>query len=130
MALVDLYINPLTGDIDLNNNQMRLTANIQEAVRQKVQITLEAFQGEWVYNIDFGVPYLENDNNPTQILGKTSQAFFDTTVKTAIEEVEGIVRVISFSSTLTQPEGLITINFEAITQSGEVLSPDPITVSI
>jgi hypothetical protein len=131
MALVDFFLNVSTGDIDLTDNQMRLTANIEECVRQKVLITLETFRGEWVFNINFGVPYLENSNNKVQLLGKTSKTFFDTTVKSAIEDVEGIVQVTRFESTLTQPDGTINIDFSAITQSGEVLSPTtPITLQV
>ena len=131
MALVDLFIDPSTGDLDLTNSQMRLTANIEECVRQKVAITLRAFRGEWVYNILFGVPYLENDNNKVQLFGKTPKAFFDTTIKSAIESVEGIIQVLSFESILTQPDGLISISFSATTESGEVLSPtDPIIFQI
>ena len=131
MALVDLYIDPSTGDIYLTNNQMRLTANIEECVRQKVAITLRTFKGEWVFNIDQGVPYLENENNKIQLLGKTSKSFFDTTVKTAIEGVEGIVQILSYSSAVTQPEGLISISFKATTESGEILAPtQPIEIQI
>lgn len=131
MSLVDIFLDPLTGDLSLVDSQMRLTANIEECVRQKVEITLRTFKGEWDFNILFGVPYLENDNNPTQLLGKTSKAFFDITIKTTIESVEGIVQVLDFESTLTQPEGLLTINFKATTESGEVLDPtSPITFQV
>jgi len=130
MALVDIFLNVSTGDIDLTNNQMRLTANIEECVRQKVQITLQTFRGEWIFNILQGVPYLENDNNPVQLLGKTSKSFFDTTVKTAIESVEGIVQVLTFESTLTQPDGLIDITFTATTESGAVMPSTTITFTV
>jgi hypothetical protein len=131
MSLVDLYVSPTTGDLDLTNNQMRLTANIEECVRQKVEITLKAYRGEWAYNIEFGVPYLENDNNPIQLLGKTSKVFFDTTIRAAIESVEGIVQILTYNSVITQPQGLISITFQATTESGEVLTPtEPIIFQV
>ena len=57
MPLVDFYIDPDTGDIDLNN--IRLTTPDGEAVAQKVRIRLKFFFREWILNPDQGTKWLE-----------------------------------------------------------------------
>jgi hypothetical protein len=122
MALIDLRVDPVTGDLALVNNTFRLTVNIQEAVRQKVEITLSGFRGEYFANILAFVPYLENEDNSLQLLGKTSKPLFDTTIKAAILEVQGIVSLTTYTSFLDTPTGVLTIDFSAVTESGDLLS--------
>ena len=88
--MVDIYIDPITNDIDLTNNTIRLTKSVEELTRQQVSITLNAFRGEWRFNIDFGVPYLANDNNQTQLLGAGDNTnLLDLAIKDAILSNEG-----------------------------------------
>ncbi len=131
MSLVDLYLDPATGDLDLTNSRVRLTQNIEEAVRQKLEITLRTFRGELFSNINFGVPYLENEDNPVQLFGEASQIVFDTEIKSQILSVEGVVDILSYNSFLSPIDGILDINFKATTESGEVISPvEPISLQI
>lgn len=112
-----------TGDIDITNNCMTLTPNVETSSRQQVLITLRTYLGEWAYNIAFGIPYLENDNNPTQILGAGSNKnLIDLTIKDAILTRENIIRIISYSSSLDRRSREITISFTAETNTGEIIS--------
>lgn len=122
MALRDIYLDPLTNDLSFINGEIRLTESIEEVVRQKVSIALRTYRGEWFANIEQGVPYLENDNNPIQILGKTSKTVFDTTVRSEILEVQGVTNVTYYESTLDRVNSTITISFQATTKSGEDIS--------
>tara|TARA_R110002020_G_scaffold31715_1_gene98542 strand:- start:1256 stop:1645 length:390 start_codon:yes stop_codon:yes gene_type:complete len=121
MAFKDLYINPLTGDLDLTNSRIRLTETVQESVRQKVEVTLKTYTGEYFANILFGVPYLENDNNNIQLLGKTSKTIFDTTIKEKVLGVEGVINITSYRSILDQISGELDISFRAEIESGELI---------
>ena len=122
MPLVDFYINPSTGDLDLTNNQLRLTQNVQECVRQKVAITLRGFRGEWKFNLNAYVPWIENENNPTAILGKEGRALFDTTIQSAILGVEGIQEILSYNSDWNKLTGNIDVEGTARTSSGDVIT--------
>jgi hypothetical protein len=128
--MTDIFLNPLTNDIDLVNNEMRLTTTVQELTRQRVQIWLGIFRGEWFANVLAGIPYLANDNNPVQLLGVTSKDTFDLAIKTGITTRSGIVELLSYSSTLDKASRQISISFEASTDTGEIVSINNITVAV
>lgn len=128
--MTDIFIDPLTGDIDLTNNVMRLTVSIEELSRQRVQIWLNLFKGEWFANITAGIPYLANDNNPEQLLGTTTKDVFDLAIKTGITTRPGIVEIVSYTSSLDNPTRTLTINFEATTETGEIVRVTDITISV
>lgn len=98
--MVDLYINPTTGDLDFTGKQLRLTANNAELTRQRVAITLNTYKGEWFYNILEGIPYLENPNNPIQLIGKATKADFDAYIKQAVLAKPFVKRINEYVSTL------------------------------
>ena len=120
--MVDIYLNPLSNDIDLTSNTMRLTENTQENTRQRVVIVLNTNKGEWDFNISFGVPWLKNENNNIQLLGKTSKNIIDSAIKKAVLTREGIVSISEYSSTLDKITRVLTVNLKAITESGEIIT--------
>jgi hypothetical protein len=128
--MTDIFLDPNTNDIKLDNQIMRLTTSIEELSRQRVQIWLGIFKGEWFVNILAGIPYLSNDNNPEQLLGVTSKETFDLAIKTGITTRSGIVELLSYSSTLDNSTRVITISFEASTETGEIVSINNITVGV
>lgn len=128
--MTDIFLNKDTNDIELVNNQMRLTTSMQELSRQRVQIWLGLFKGEWFANIIAGIPYLKNPNNPEQLLGVTNKDTFDLAIKTGITTRSGIVELLSYSSTLDNATRVITISFEASTETGEIVSVTNVTVAV
>lgn len=125
--MVDLYLNPATGDLDLTDNTLRLVTRKEDAVRQKILITLQVNRGEWVFNVDYGVPYLSNEYNPVQLLGKTSKQSVDAAIKEAILTREGVVAITSYNSTLDQVTGKMVVQFNVEGEGGEIT---PVTVII
>lgn len=128
---VDIYIDPASGDLDLSSNKtLRLTNSIEESSRQQVAITLATYRGEWFANINYGVPYLKNDNNNEQLMGANRKALLDIAIKNGILTRENIVRLISYESELNNQTRLLTVSFRAETNTGEVISIDNTTVDI
>ena len=129
MAFVDLLLDG-SGDLDLTNGQLSLTPDLQTVIRQKVQITLRAFKGEYFADINLGVPYLENDNNSVQLLGdRIPKDIFDTYMREAILSVDGVVSITEYSSEVNNTGESLTIEFSAQIESGEVISTtDTITL--
>jgi len=129
MAFVDLLLDG-SGDLDLTNGQLSLTPDLQTVIRQKVQITLRAFKGEYFADINLGVPYLENDNNSVQLLGdRIPKDIFDTYMREAILGVDGVVSITEYSSEVNNTGESLTIEFSAQIESGEVISTtDTITL--
>lgn len=99
--MADLYIDPDTGDLALQNNMVRLTAGNDELTRQRIETTLRTFRGEWVYNILEGIPYLENKNNKIQLIGRAaSKEDFDSYIKQAILNKPFVTAITFYESSL------------------------------
>ena len=120
--MADIYIDPISHDISLVNNRMVLVSTEEEATRQRLVITLRAYKGEWQFNINYGIPYLKNDNNPIQLLGKSSVDLLDLEIKQAILNTDGVVSLDSFTSVFDKAQRTVEINFAAVTESGELIS--------
>lgn len=119
---VDIFLNPITNDIDLSNDlTMRLTANIEESSRQQVQISLGTFKGEWFADILAGIPYLRNDNNTVKALGEESKDFIDAVIQDDILSRENIVSITSYESTFTRATGVLEVVASATTKQGDVI---------
>lgn len=55
----DLLQNETTGELILTNGDLLLCTGVDRA-RQFLAQRLAAFRGEWVFDLDEGVPYFEN----------------------------------------------------------------------
>lgn len=119
---VDIYLNPVTNDIDLTSDlTMRLTANKEESSRQQVLISLSTFKGEWFADINAGIPYLRNDNNNIKALGEGTKAFIDALIQDDILARENITEINSYESTFTRSTGQLEVEATATTTSGKVI---------
>ena len=116
----DIHIDPLTQDIELTNSQLFSITEKEVSTRQRLDITLNAFRGEWNFNINFGIPYLKNANNSVQLLEKGNEDILDLEIKSAILNTEGIVGIESYQSVLDS-DRVATITFSAVTESGEII---------
>ena len=122
MAGTDILINELTHDIDLSNETMRLTSTLEELARQKVSITLQAYKGEWSFNVLFGIPYLKNASNPIQLLGSgNNKRLLDFEIRKAILDKEEILSITSFESSIGQVSREYSVSFEAQTEQGPIV---------
>lgn len=119
--MVDILLNA-AGDLDLSGNTLKLTPTIEDNTRQRILITLSTNRGEWEFNILFGVPYLSNANNPTQLLGKVPKSFLDAAITEAILSKEDITSLNSYSSVLDKVTGVLTIEANATTNTGEIVN--------
>lgn len=118
----DIFLDPVTNDIQLDDNKiMRLTANRQESSRQQVQISLSTFRGEWFVNTLAGIPYIANDFNNIQLMGISRKSLFDISIKEDILARENIVRLESYNSVFDRRARTLTVDFIAITETGEVI---------
>lgn len=83
------------GDISISNGKISLTKNVS----QKVSIVLKTFKGEWFLDESIGIPYFQS------ILGKKlSKEEIDSIFKTQILNVDGVYKILSFSSSLVNKQ--------------------------
>lgn len=116
------YLLAEDGDLDLTNGSMSLTKTIEQSSKQQAIISLNTYRGEWDFNILAGIPWLINENNTTQVLGKSTKTLIDTVVQEDILNRENITEIISYESILDKSARILTISFEALTNQGSVIS--------
>jgi len=117
--MTDLLLNT-SGDLSIVGGDLVLTTTLEQRIRQQVQITLRTFRGEWKYNTKFGPPYVSNENNPIQILGKVRKNILDLHMREAILSVGGVIAITEYSSVLDFPSQIVTLEFRAAIESGEI----------
>lgn len=104
-----------SGDLEVQDGRLVLLPTIQEASRQRTQIRLLTYQGEWFLNVNYGIPYFQ------QILIKTSDTGpIDSILKEAILEDPDIYQIEEFSSTISL--NTYHLKFTAVTYSGEIVT--------
>lgn len=126
--MVDIYLDPVTGDLDFTNNTLRLTENLGELTRQKILITLQTFRGEWGVNINFGIPWLKNKNNPIQLLGPTNKAVVDRWVREATLNVEAVRDFEEYLSVQDKQLRSLETSFRVNLTDGSQVSIDNFTI--
>lgn len=117
------------GDVDITNNIFTPIQTTEGLARQKVDITLNAYQGEWGYDIFFGVPYLANKNNPVQLLSKgTTKTQIDNAIKANVLGVSEVTNITSYISNFNQQTRALDIRFTGTTESGDIEFTPAVTV--
>jgi len=56
---MDLKLDPLTGDLDLSGNEIKLNSSNVESVEQHWRIRMQAVRGDWFLDLRVGIPYYE-----------------------------------------------------------------------
>ena len=123
----DILLDTLTNDLIVEGGQITLIDNREELARQRLLITLRTFRGEWFKNINFGVPYIENDNNKIALLGKSSKKLLDIELQRQILDIEDIESIEDYTSVLDTISREIVVTFSAVTKSGAIL---PLSLTI
>jgi len=99
------------GDLLFEDGKFTLLTTIQEAVRQRIQIRLQTFLGEYFLDTSVGLPYRQ------QIFNKgLSKVEVDALFIREINKDTDVIQVIDFSS--TQVGRAYSLNFEVLTTDG------------
>jgi hypothetical protein len=114
----DLYLDPTTGDIWFSpTGQTRLTADLGEEVRQRLDTKYRFFLGEWFLDARLGVPYFRD------VLVKNPDM---RVVRSLMERVAitdpGVDAVTQLDVTLDTQTRVLTVAFECVLIDGSVLN--------
>lgn len=114
---IDLFIDTNTREIviDEQTGDVRFTANQQELTRQRLDITLRTFLGEWFADLDFGTPYFQT------IFGRNTKDTVDAALRTVILSVPGVQVINSFISRIDDIEETYILTFSVTVDSGEIV---------
>lgn len=83
-----------TGDYTWGQSLLNFYIDEPAAVGQAVETSLLLWQGEWFLDTSIGTPWV------TGVLGFHSQASADTTIQDITSQVQGVVNVSNYLSTL------------------------------
>jgi hypothetical protein len=83
-----------TGDYTWGQSLLNFWIDVPEAVGQAIQTSFLLWQGEWFLDTTVGTPWI------TGVLGYHSQANADTTLEDVALNVQGVVDIKNFQSTL------------------------------
>jgi hypothetical protein len=127
--MTDLLLLETTNDLEILNGNLTIAARNDVNLRQKVSITLQAWQGEWILNTDFGIPYRQNIFGERIISKEEVDAIFIAKIKEKPEVIEVLVFESEFNA--AQRKYDIT-DLQLRTNEGEVVTfsianPDDIT---
>lgn len=114
----DLLLDPVTGDLMIVDGDLALTQTQDELIRQQLQVTLRTYRGEWKYDINHGVPWTSNENNPVHILGKTPKHIFDLKIRESILSVFSVKSITSYQSEMNPATQIASIQFTVDTNIG------------
>ena len=103
-----------TGDLLISDFSFQLTFDDTEAVKQRLQIRLKAFVGEYFLDTDFGTPYYQ------QVFVKgISQGVIDSVFKDVIIKTTGVARISSYISNLNRTTRAYSADWKAVLNSSE-----------
>ena len=102
------------GDLLIENGRFILIETKEEWIRQKILITLRTFTRTWFADINFGI-------NSNLVFAKGTQGALDQNIKKLIQDTDGVVSLISFSSTVGT-DRIYRCSFEYSIETGEITS--------
>ena len=91
--MTGLLLSEDTEDLLVLNGDLILSTDSTTALRQRIQITLNAWLGEWKLNTDFGIPYRQVIFNKG-----ASKVIVDTIFLAKISEFEEVESIEDFAS--------------------------------
>lgn len=114
-----LYIDPDTGDVWISAlGQSRLTETLAEEVAQRLQTKFQFFLGEWFLDTTLGVPYFRD-----VFVRNPDMAVIRSIFQKLITDDEGIENVASLDMVLDGTTRVLSVTFQAVLVSDEVLGP-------
>lgn len=111
----NIMLQQNTNSFILKDNRWRHTQTRLEYVSQKIKHTISIFRGEWFMNREIGIPYIPDSGTERSM----HRRMIETALQVRISEVEGVQKILSFTSTLDKERRLLTVRFTVQTDSGD-----------
>lgn len=112
-AIEDLYLNPVTGDPELDDDGNLLFVSGQARVAQQARCRLDIQRGAWVRDQTVGLRWLER----IFAVGATNEDI-RAEVTAELLEVPDLAKVLEIKITRTPSAGVVAIDFTAQTEAG------------
>lgn len=114
----DLRLDVHTHDLDISSGTIQLITSNIEVVAQRVKIAILTKTGEWFKDVNAGLPYYQEF-----FTKKNNKSLIDQTMIKYISDIEDVLRVADYSSTIT-PQRVLSISVTVETTTGEIVAVD------
>lgn len=106
-----------SGDILVDNGEVILMTDTLDIIKQRLQIRLQTFKGEWFLNPNVGLPYFQ------EILKKgTDITIVDNIFRSYIENTRDIKEITNFKSVFNHSDRTYTLDFDVTTYTNLTFS--------
>ena len=105
------------NDLLVINGQLQIFQTKEEFIRQRIMISLNTFTNTWFENINFGI-------NQNLIFAKGTQDLLDQDIKTIITGTDGVIKLLTYTSTVDTITRIYTAAFSYETAEGVILSSE------
>ena len=109
------------NDLLVINGQLQIFQTKEEFIRQRIMISLNTFTNTWFENINFGI-------NQNLIFAKGTQDLLDQDIKTIITGTDGVIKLLSYASSVDPITRIYTLNFSYETEEGLIVSLTGVTL--
>lgn len=120
----DFALEPGTNSFLYEKRGMTMTSEYLQYMQQKVRASLSLIKGEWYLNTKVGLPYIP----PFDMDKDGHRSILESAVRVKISGIDGIKKVLSFSSDLDSKTRLLSVSFSAQCENGETLEMDNVEV--
>lgn len=111
----------LDGDVLLKNGKASLIQTTEELVAQRLRNRLSINRGEWPFNVNAGLPWVQ-DGDTQQLLYKTSEDFFISVIKEVILQDALISKVSNYTTNWDKLNGIYSADINVELVNGVELS--------
>jgi hypothetical protein len=120
----NLYLDPLTNDLAVQNYQLRLTTDMTEWLSQKIENRLKLVLGEWFVNQSLGLPYFDKILKKNADIVLVNSIFLKTIKDTKITfagQVYGVKRILDFTVDYDNSARKYTLDFRVLSTEEDII---------
>jgi hypothetical protein len=120
----NLYLDPLTNDLAVQNYQLRLTTDMTEWLSQKIENRLKLVLGEWFVNQSLGLPYFDKILKKNADIVLVNSIFLKTIKDTKITfagQVYGVKRILDFTVDYDNSARKYTLDFKVLSTEEDII---------
>jgi len=125
--MADLKLTTDTHDLDLTGLQVSLTDDTDsETLAQRIKLNLLANLTEWIFDLEFGVPYLRSSIDQTRIFiltdGVKDIGIIDGIMREKILSVPGVKQLSSYTSSIDKTTRTYNFDFAVVDNYGDTIN--------
>lgn len=120
----DFALVPGTNSFAWEKRDMTMTSEYLQYMQQKVRACLSLFKGEWYLDTGIGIPYIPSFDTEKD----AHRSVLESAIRVKISSIDGIKKLLSFSSELDTKTRTLSVSFSAQCDNGETLEVEDISL--